>query len=122
MNEETTRCELFYKEYPTVTKRVYIYCEDILEDGNFQFQIDYVNEFVDGHSEEGNAFADLNEVIKAYNAKDYDDLMFIFSTRFFNDENAWEKVIRDMKSKGIDVNEDESETHYGDEGFFMSNL
>ena len=36
--------------------------------------------------------------------------MFIFASRYSNDEQAWESIISDMKSKGVDMNEDEMET------------
>ena len=52
---------------------------------------------------------------KAYNISQYSELISYFKSKYNNDEHAYNKIINDMKSKGISVDvevEDKEEDNY----------
>lgn len=98
-------------------KSVYFYLEDICDDGIISFNIDYEINNENGTFENGNGFEDLDNVLKAYNFKDYNELKSYLVGKFESDKNAFYNIIADMKSKGITLNVDESEGFEGSNGF-----
>lgn len=50
-----------------------------------------------------------SDLDKAYEISNYQDLILYFKSRYQNDEKAYQKIINDIKSKGIGIDEEISE-------------
>lgn len=118
-NDEN-QCTLFHSESKTRTKTIFMYIEDLDGDGELYLNIDYDIEYSNGDGNQGNAFVELDDVLKAYQVNSFKELADNLSARYNGDEKAWQKIVEEMKGKGLDINEDESES--GDFGAFMTNI
>lgn len=63
---------------------------------------------------------ELDDALKAYQVSSFKELAENLSARYNGDEKAWQKIVEEMKGKGLDPNEDESES--GGFGAFMTNI
>ena len=66
--------------------------------------------YSNGEGQHGNAMVDFNELLKAYHINSFEELINDFKSRYENDEKSWTKIIKEMKAKGLDVNDDEDES------------
>jgi|GEM_PF-6575788 hypothetical protein len=117
--ERDSKVIIFSEKKGNSHKSVYFYLEDICGDGIISFNIDYEINNVNGTFENGNGFVDLDNVLKAYKFKDYNELKSYLVGKFESDTNAFYSIIADMKSKGITLNVDESKGVEGSNGFSM---
>lgn len=117
--ERDSKVIIFSEKKGNSHKSVYFYLEDICGDGIISFNIDYEINNVNGTFENGNGFVDLDNVLKAYKFKDYNELKSYLVGKFESDTNAFYSIIADMKSKGITLNVDESKGFEGSNGFSM---
>lgn len=117
--ERDSKVIIFSEKKGNSHKSVYFYLEDICGDGIISFNIDYEINNVNGTFENGNGFVDLDNVLKAYKFKDYNELKSYLVGKFESDTNAFYSIIADMKSKGITLNVDESKGFGGSNGFSM---
>lgn len=118
--KEEKVCTLYHKETNHRSKSVTIYVEDLDGDGELFFNIDYDIEYSNGEGQQGNAFVELEDVLKAYNVNSFDELVKEFSGRYNGDEKAWQNIVAELKAKGLNVDEDESESD--DFGAIMTNI
>lgn len=118
-NDEN-QCTLFHEEIKSRTKTVFMYTEDLEGDGELCLNIDYDIEYSNGDGQQGNAFVELDDALKAYQVSSFKELAENLSARYNGDEKAWQKIVEEMKGKGLDPNEDESES--GGFGAFMTNI
>ena len=63
----------------------------------------------------------LDKILSAYGFDDYKKLSSYFRYMYEHDEDAFEKVIADIKTKGVELSVDESESFEGPQGLFMNN-
>lgn len=107
--EYNTNIVIFSEKTKTYTKTVYIYLEELNEDGEIFFNVDYEIEHENDSFENGNGFESLNTILDAYGLENYDKLSEYFLNKYKNDKDAFYKIIEDIKSKGVRLIVDESE-------------
>lgn len=117
--EANTKVTLFRNESVNETTETYIYLQDLNDDGEIFFNVDYETKHTDGSFEEGNGMENLDMILNAYGFENYQNLSSYFRYMFENDKDAFYKVIDDIKSKGIELSVDESEGFEGNGGFFI---
>lgn len=122
MKKDGNKCFLFKKEYVNRAKSVVIYTEDLENNGNLVFNVDYDIQYSNGEGQHGNAMVDLEDVLKAYNLRTFNEVVENLKARYENDEKAWQKNVSEMKGKGLDVCDDENESCENENGFYMTNL
>ena len=113
---------LFRKDYVNRSKSVVIYTEDLNGDGNLIFNVDYETQYSNGEGQHGNAMVDLTDILNAYNVSSFNELAENFQSRYGNDEKAWQKIVAELKGKGLNVCDDENESCDNENGFYMTNL
>lgn len=118
--KEEKVCTLYHKETNHRTKTVTIYVEDLDGDGELFFNIDYDIEYSNGEGQQGNAFVELDEVLKAYHVNSFVELVKELSDRYNGDERSWQKIVEELKGKGLYVDVDENESD--DFGAIMTNI
>lgn len=104
-----TKIVLLKKTFSNCTKEITLYCDNICDDDITYICIDYCNEYSNGEFQDGNAFVELTAILEAYSMKTYAELVSYYKEKYGNDENAWKKIILEIKEKGLDPSEDESE-------------
>lgn len=117
--EANTKVTLYRKENNKMTTETYIYLQDLNDDGEIFFNVDYETEYPDGSFENGNGMENLNMILNAYGFEDYKKLSSYFRYMYENDSDAFHKVINDINSKGITLSVDESEGFTDNGGFFI---
>lgn len=117
--EEETKVVLFSESQSNKTTKVFIYLQDLNEDGKLFFNIDYEIQHKDGSFENGNGFVKLDVILAAYGFEDYKKLSAYFRYKFEHDSDAFNKVIADIESKGVNISVDESKGEELDGGFSM---
>lgn len=118
--EKETKLVLFSNKEDDKTSEVFIYLQDdIGDDGELFFNVDYEIHHIDGSFENGNGFVELDEILAAYGFEDYKKLSAYFRYMFEHDSDAFNKVIADIESKGVKISVDESEGFEGNGGFAM---
>ena len=117
--EYDTKVVIFSKKTKKYTKEVYIYLQDLNEDGEIFFNVDYEMEYEDGSFKNGNGMENLDTILDAYGFVDFNKLAAYFRYMFEKDKDAFYKIIEDVKSKGVRLSVDESEGFQGDGGFSM---
>lgn len=118
-SEEETKVFLFSESQNDKTTEVFIYLQDLNEDGELFFNVDYEIQHKDGSFENGNGLVELDVILAAYGFEDYKKLSAYFRYMFEHDSDAFKKVIADIKSKGVNISVDESEGFEGNGGFAM---
>ena len=113
---------LFRKDYVNRSKSLVIYTEDLNGDGNLIFNVDYETQYSNGEGQHGNAMVDLTDILNAYNVSSFNELAENFQSRYGNDEKAWQKIVAELKGKGLNVCDDENESCDNENGFYMTNL
>lgn len=108
-----TVCVLYAEKFDNGTKEIYFYSSDFMDDGEDSFQMDYNIEYDNGKSLHGDCMVNSEELIAAFGFNDYEELKAYFAEKYTDDENAWEKIIEEIKGKGLCANE------YEDEGYLM---
>ena len=106
--QQETKKVLFKKTFSNCTKEVVMYCDDIVDDDELFVCFDYSNEYSNGENQDGNAFVELPKILNAYSLKSYEELASYYLDKFGNDENAWGKIIKEIKKKGLDPSVDEA--------------
>lgn len=117
--EEETKVFLFSESQNDKTTEVFIYLQDLNEDGELFFNVDYEIQHKNGSFENGNGLVELDVILAAYGFEDYKKLSAYFRYMFEHDSDAFKKVIADIKSKGVNISVDESEGFEGNGGFAM---
>lgn len=118
--EANTKVTLYRRESNRMTTETYIYLQDLNDDGEIFFNVDYETEYPDGAFENGNGMENLDVILNAYGFEDYKKLSSYFRYMYENDNDAFHKVISDINSKGITMSVDESEGFTDNGGFFIS--
>ena len=106
---KNTACILFAKRYANNMKEIFFYSSDFMGDGEDLFQMDYNVEYTNGEFLHGDASIETKSVLAAFGFTDYDELKNYFSNKYADDEKAWQKIIDEMKGKGLSPSVDESE-------------
>lgn len=52
---------------------------------------------------------DTKDVLSAFGFADYEELKTYLAKKYNDDENAWQKIVKEMEDKGLSPNVDESE-------------
>lgn len=113
--EEESKVVLFSEAKNNITTEVFMYLQDLNEDGELFFNIEYVIQHSDGTFKNGNGLVELDKILAAYGFEEYRKLSAYFRYMYEHDCDAFKKVVDDVKNKGINMYVDESE---GD-GFAM---
>lgn len=104
---------LLDKQYSNCTKKVAIYTEILDDEDGEMFNIDYDIEYVNGEGKQGNAFVSLEDTLASYGFGSYDEQKKYFEGKYKDDENAFQKIVKELDEKGLDPNVDETnETKY----------
>ena len=117
--ENDTKVVIYSEKTENYTKDVFIYLQDLNGDGEIFFNVDYEVEYNDGLFENGNGMENLDLILGAYGFDDYNKLSAYFRYKYEKDSNAFDKIIDDIKSKGINLSVDESEGFQSSNGFSM---
>lgn len=117
--EQDTKVIIFSETKNDQSTEVYIYLQDLNDDGEIFFNVDYDIEHNDGSFQNGNGMENLDMILKAYGFEDYIKLSSYFRYMYDNDSKAFYKIIEDIKSKGVQLSVDESEGFSGNGGFTM---
>ena len=104
-----TACVLYAKKFANGMKEIHFYSSDFMGDGEDIFQMDYNVEYTNGEFKNGNCMIDTKEVIDALCFADYDELKTYLAKKYNDDEKAWQKIVEEMKEKGLSPSVDESE-------------
>ena len=110
MKKDEDICVVFQAKNVNRVKEVVIYTEVCEDDGNVVFTVDYDIQYSNGECKEGCAMVDLADVLKVYNASSFKEVADGLKSRYENDENAWQKIVAEMKEKGLDVCDYEDES------------
>ncbi len=105
--EDDSKVVIFYDEQSDKTSEVFIYLQDLNEDGEIFFNIDYQTNYLNGTFENGNGFVELNKITEAYGFDDYNELSSYFCYTYENDKDSFKKIVKDIQQKGIKLNLDE---------------
>ncbi len=118
--EHDTKMVIFLDNQNHPKKEIYIYLQDLNEDGEIFFNVDYEINNQDGSFQNGNALENLNDILEAYGFEDYKRLSEYFRNMFGDDSDAFHKIIEDINGKGVRMLVDESEGFVGScDGFAM---
>lgn len=104
-----TAVVLLAKKFANGIKEVYFFSSDFMDDGEDMFQMDYNIEYTNGDFHSGNCMINVDEVVSAFGFANYDALRAYFADKYSDDENAWQKIIKEMQDKGLSPDVDESE-------------
>ena len=110
MKKDEDICVVFQAKNVNRVKAVVIYTEVCEDDGNVVFTVDYDIQYSNGECKEGCAMVDLADVLKVYNAGSFKEVADGLKSRYENDENAWQKIVAEMKEKGLDACDYEDES------------
>jgi len=108
MNEEMS-ITLFHENDNGIITKVWIYLEDICDDGVLSFNVDYEVTYPSGMSHNGNAMYPVDRMVKAYDFVGSEELFSHYEQLFKGDKSAFKKIIHDAATKGIQLSVDESE-------------
>lgn len=100
-------CVLFAKKYANCMKEIYFYSSDFMGDGEDVFQMDYNIEYLNGEFKYGNCMVDTKDIIPAFGFTNYEDLKKYLAEKYVDDEKAWQKIVNEMKEKGLEPGVDE---------------
>ena len=78
-------------------------------DGEDLFQMDYNIKYTNGDFQNGNCMIDTKETLSAFGFTNYEELKSYLAGKYNDDEKAWQKIVDEMKEKGLSPNVDESE-------------
>lgn len=106
--ESKTKVIIFQTKNDNTSTETYIYLQDLFNDGEILFNIDYETNHFDESFENGNGMVELEIILGAYGFKDYEELSAYFLGKYKNNKDAYKKIISDIKSKGIEISVDES--------------
>ncbi len=109
---------LLAKKFANGTKEVHFYSSDYMTEGEELFQMDYNIEYANGDFQNGNCMINVNEVVSAFGFANYDALRAYFADKYSDDDNAWQKIVKELQDSGLSPDLDESEG--GDN--FMTNI
>ena len=87
---------------------VYVYYQDPYKDGRYTLNIDYSMESDSGDSLNGTCITDLTEVLDVFEKQNFDELKAFLIEYYKDNEDAWNTIIEDFKSKGLKLVFDES--------------
>lgn len=110
--EYDTRVVIYSEKQKESSIEVYLYLEDLNEDGELFFNVDYKIVYNNGSLQQSNGMESLNTILEAYGFNNYNDLSSYFHDKYEHDNNAFNNIIKDIKSKGINIMIDESESDY----------
>lgn len=114
-----TACVLYAKKFANGMKEIYFYSSDFMGDGEDLFQMDYNITYTNGEFQNGNCMVDTKDIITAFGYTNYDELKAYLAGKYSDDEKAWQKIVKEIKEKGLNPNIDENE---GGPNFMSNNL
>ena len=85
-----------------------VYYQKPYKDGRYTLNIDYCMESDTGESLNGTCITDLAEVLYVFEKQNYDELKVFLIESYKDNEDAWNTIIEDFKSKGLKLVYDES--------------
>lgn len=109
---------LLAKRFANAIKEIYFYSSDFSGNGKDLFQMEYNMEYDNGDIQEGNCSIDTEDVLSAFGFKDYEELKSYLVNKYNEDNNAWRKIVDEMREKGLSPMVDEDEGGYN----YMMNL
>lgn len=121
MNKEE-KYVLFHKNYANREKLVSILTNDFDGDGNLTLSVEYDTQYTNGEGQHGNAMVNLADTLNVYNYSSLNELVDDLKTRYEQDDKAWQKIVAEMKDKGLEVWDDENESSENENGFYMTDL
>ena len=104
-----TICILYANKFSNGSKEIHFYSSDFMNDGEDLFQFEYNIEYSNGDFQHGDGLIDTKDVLETFGFADYSELKTYFSEKYKNDENAWHKIVKELKDKGLSPNIDEDE-------------
>lgn len=109
---EDSKTVLFSIDLENYKHRISIYLDDLTNQDIFLYVYEY-KYIYNGrtHVFENRTATALTNALnqdfdRAYNISSYNDLMTYFKSKFSNDEFAYHKIVNDIKSTGIGIDED----------------
>lgn len=104
-----TACVLYAKKFANGMREIHFYSSDFMGDGEDLFQMDYNIEYSNGDFQNGNCMIDTKEILSAFEFSNYEELKSYLAGKYNDDEKAWQKIVEEMKKKGLSPSVDESE-------------
>jgi len=104
-----TICVLCAMKFANGAKEIYFYSSDFMNEGIDLFQLEYNVEYANGEFQNGSCMIDTKEIISSFDFVDYGELKAYFVNKYNNDTNAWQKIVQELKDKGLSPSIDESE-------------
>lgn len=100
---------LFQKKEGDINMETFIYLQDLDNNGEIFFNVDYEIKYPNGYSRYGNGMGNLEKILKAYGFEDSKKLFSYFRYMFEYNKDAFKEIIADVMAKGICLSVDESE-------------
>lgn len=113
---------LLHKNYANREKSVTLFSYDFEDDGNLILSVEYSTQYSNGEGQHGSAMANLCDVLDAYNYGSLKELADDLKSRYEKDDKAWEKISAELKNKGLEVWDDETESCDNENGFYVTDL
>lgn len=122
MDSLNGRTSYFDKKYANRTKEVYSYLDIIQSENEMYLHLICEIEYSNGQGERKSTSLDFHEILKAYELDNYEQLTSLWTKKYNGEEKAFEKIVKEMESKGLDAYVDEDESFSDANGFYMTNI